>query len=213
MGIVLGEAADARHAVQLARLFESVHRAELRQPQRQIAVTFQSLIVDLNMTGAVHRLDRVQPLFRLGDEHVGMELLPVAGFFPQGAVHQLRRADFAVAVLAPQRAHVLDDGLVQTPAALVPEHHARGFFLHVKQIETASDLAMVALLGFLDLVQVGVERLLAGPGGAVDARQHFVARIAAPVGAGDFHQFEGLELAGRGHMRPAAQVNKFTLAV
>ena len=38
VGVVLGEAADPGHAVQLARLLEAIDRAELGQPQRQFAI-------------------------------------------------------------------------------------------------------------------------------------------------------------------------------
>jgi hypothetical protein len=38
--IVLGEAADAGHAVQFARLLPAVHRAELGQTHRQVAVEY-----------------------------------------------------------------------------------------------------------------------------------------------------------------------------
>ena len=72
---------------------------------------------------------------------------------------------------------------------------------------------MIALLGLFEAVQVVLELLLVGPGRAVDPLQHLVARIAAPVGAGDLHQLEGRELAGGRHVRPAAQVHPVALAV
>ena len=72
----------------------------------------------------------------------------------------------------------------------MPEHRARRFLLEVEQIHLAAELAVVALLGFLDLLEIGVEFLLLGEGGAVDARQHFAVGIAAPIGAGDLHQLE-----------------------
>ena len=64
------------------------------------------------------------------------------------------------------------------------------------------------------MLQVGVELLLRRPGGAVDALQHRRLRIAAPIGAGHLHQLEGLaELAGRRHMRAAAQIEPIALPV
>jgi len=42
----------------------------------------------------------------------------------------------------------------------VPEHHARAFLLEVEEIELTTQLAVVALLGFLDLLQVSVEVFL-----------------------------------------------------
>ena len=73
--------------------------------------------------------------------------------------------------------------------------------------------AVVALLGLLQHLEVGVLVFLLAPGGAVDALEHLVLRVSAPVGAGDAHQLEGLELAGGRHVRAAAQVDPVALAV
>src|SRR3970282_731305 len=51
------------------------------------------------------------------------------------------------------------------------------------------------------------------PGRAVDALEHLVLRVTAPVRPGDAHQLEYLELPGRGHVRPAAQVEPIALPV
>ena len=73
---------------------------------------------------------------------------------------------------------------------------------------------MIAPLGLLELLQIGVELFLLREGGSVDARQHRLGRIAAPIGAGDFHQPERVaDLAGRGHVRPAAEVGPLALAI
>ena len=38
--------------------------------------------------------------------------------------------------------------------------------------------------------------------------------VATPIGAGDFHQLESVaDLARRGHVRPAAKVGPFALAI
>ena len=84
----------------------------------------------------------------------------------------------------------------------------------MEQVHLAAELAVVALLRLLELVQVGVELLLLGEGGAVDAGQHRVLGIAAPIGAGDLHQLEGVaDLAGRGHVRAAAEIEPVALPV
>ena len=81
-------------------------------------------------------------------------------------------------------------------------------FLRVEEIEVLGELAVVALLGLLQHVQVGVLVFLARPGGAVDPLEHLVAGVAAPVGAGELHQLEYFELAGGRHMRPAAEIDE-----
>ena len=63
-------------------------------------------------------------------------------------------------------------------------------------------------------MQIGVELFLLGEGGAVDAREHFAVGIAAPIGARDLHQLERIaDLAGRGHVRAAAEIEPFALLV
>ncbi len=80
--------------------------------------------------------------------------------------------------------------------------------LEVEQVHLLAELAMVALGGFLEAQEMRVELLLVEPARAVDAREHGVALVAAPVGAGDARQLERLriELAGGGEVRPAAHV-------
>ena len=72
---------------------------------------------------------------------------------------------------------------------------------------------MIALLGFLEHVQVLLQLVLRGPGRAVDALQLLVAVVTAPIGAGHFHQLEVLELARARHVRAAAQVLELAFAI
>ena len=83
-----------------------------------------------------------------------------------------------------------------------------GFFLQVEQVHLAAQLAVVALGGFLQPQQMRVELLLVQPGGAIDAAEHGVLLIAAPIGARNPRQLEGLwvQVAGGGQVRPAAHV-------
>ena len=134
-------------------------------------------------------------------------------FSHSDAIEDLRTAHFEVAVVAVDAAHVLLDLLPDRPALRVPEHHPGRFVLQVEKVELPAELAVVALLRFLDPMQVGVEIFLPGPRGAVDSLQHFVARIAAPVRAGQLHQLEDLEPAGRRHVRTAAQVDELAFGV
>ena len=96
----------------------------------------------------------------------------------------------------------------------VPEHHARAFFLEMEQVQLAAEPAVVALLGFLDLLQIRVELFLLRERRAVDAGQHRIVGIAAPIGARHLHQLEGVaDLAGRGHVRAAAEVEPVALEI
>ena len=118
-----------------------------------------------------------------------------------------------IAVVAVNTAHVLFDLLPQHPALGVPKHGAGGVFVDVEQIEFAAELAVVPLLGLFQHGQVLLQIFFAGPGRAVNALQHFIAVVAAPISTGHFHQLEMFELAGAGHVRATAQVFKRAFAV
>ena len=195
--------------------FVAEQRGELAHADRQVAVALDALVEDLHVAGAVHRLDRHLPVVVGADgEHVVAVLIPVPGFFPQDAVHQLRRGHLFVAVLDHLVADVVFQVLAQTPALGVPEHAAHRFLLDMEQTHFPGQFAVVALFRFLELLEVGVEFLLVAPGGAVDTLQLGVVRVAAPVGAGHLHQFEAVaELAGGGQVRAPAQVDEIALAV
>jgi hypothetical protein len=165
------------------------------------------------MAGAVHRLERVVPVLRLRREHVLPVLLPVTRGLPQRAIEDLRCLDLAIAAVAIHLPHVLLDRLPQRPAARVPEDEPRGFVLPMKQIEFLAQAPVVALFGFLEHRQVGVLLLLLRPCRAVDALEHLVLAVAAPVRAGKLHQLEDLELAGVRHMRTATQVDEAAFPV
>ncbi len=190
--------------------------AELRQPQRQFAVGAEALAEDQDVARAVHRLQRedLVLVLHVGDEHVLAELFPVAGAFPQRAVHQLRGLDLLVACRVQTAAHVGLGREVKLPALGVPEHAADRLFLEVEQVHLLADAAVVAAFRLLQHMEVGVEFLLVAPRGAVDARQHGVAVIAAPIRAGDLHQLERrTDIGGGAHVRAAAQIDPVALAV
>src|SRR5712692_4690636 len=72
---------------------------------------------------------------------------------------------------------------------------------------------MVALLGFFQAPQVLIEFLLREPRRAVDALQHGVILVAAPVCTSYAHQLERADLAGIFDVRAATQVQKGVLRV
>ena len=72
---------------------------------------------------------------------------------------------------------------------------------------------MIARLRLFDAFEVRGEIVLVRPGGAVDALQHGVALVAAPVRAGDGGQLERAEAAGGRDVRPAAEIEPFALAI
>ena len=182
--------------------------AELAVAQRQLAIAAQIGVEDLHVARAVHRLDREVALLRFRREHALLEVRPMAGLLPERPVEDLRALHFLVPAILVDAAHVLLDLLPDRPSLRVPEHHSRRLVLQMEEIELAPEPAVIALFGFLDPRDVRGEIVLVRPGGPVDPLQHLVARIAAPVRARDLHQLEDLELAGRRHVRPAAEVGE-----
>ena len=59
VGVVLGEAADAGHAAELAALLPAVDGAELGEANRQVPVAVLAVRVDADVVRAVHRLEQV----------------------------------------------------------------------------------------------------------------------------------------------------------
>ena len=138
----------------------------------------------------------------------------MARSFPQRARHELRRVDLAVARRALLGAHELDERAEQRPALRVPEHGADGLVLEVEEVHLLAELAMVAALGFLEPIEIRLELLRVGPRSAVDALQHLVVRVAAPIGARELHELEArAEPARRGQVRAAAQIDEIALAI
>ena len=94
------------------------------------------------------------------------------------------------------------------------EKRARGRLrMKAEEIELAAELPVVAPLRLLEEGEMLAQLLRRGERGAVDALQHLVALVAAPVRAGDAGELEGLQAAGRRHVRPAAEVGEIALGI
>ena len=213
MAIVLGETAHPHDAVQATRGLVAVAVAKFSVAQREIPITLDALFVNQDVARAVHRLERVLVLLRLGGEHVVAVLIPMPGFFPQGFVNDLRAFDLQITIVLVDPAHVLLDVLPHTPALGMPEHQTRGVVVDMKEIELATQLAVIPLFRLLQHGEMLLQIFFAGPGRTVNPLQHLVAVVAAPVRTCHLHELEVLELAGAGYVRAAAQIFKRALAV
>ncbi len=97
-----------------------------------------------------------------------------------------------------------------------PERQSRAdFFVEDKDVQIATQFAMVAFLGLFEHLQVLVEFFFVAPGRAVDPLQHGVMLIAAPVRARHRSQFEAVrgDLAGMFQMWTAAEILEAVLLV
>ncbi len=89
-----------------------------------------------------------------------------------------------------------------------PERRARRPRVEHEQAEVLADPPMVALLRFLDLVQVLLQVVVLEERRAVDALHRLVARVALPVRVRRRQQLERLQASGRRHVRPDAEVDE-----
>ena len=138
----------------------------------------------------------------------------MARLLPEATVEQLRGLHLIITIGLKAAADILLQCLPDNVALFVPEHRTLRLFLQMKEIHLAADFSVVALFGFLDHGQIGFELFVIGPASAVNALQHLVIAVAAPIGTGKFGQLERLaQLAGRGQMRPTAQIFPVALAV
>src|SRR3546814_9304761 len=91
----------------------------------------------------------------------------------------------------------------------MPYPRPRRLLREREEVHLAAGAPVVALFSLREHGGVGLELLLVLPAGAVDALELRVARVAAPVGAGDLHQLERMpELAGRRQVRADAEVEQ-----
>ena len=156
VGVVLGDAPDPQQPVEHAGPLEAVHRPELEQPHRQLPVGALAALVDQDVHRAVHGLGVVRrPLHLHGRVHAVGVPVEVAGGLEQGRLGQVRGPHELVAGPLVLGAGVVLHQLADQ-AALGVEHGQAAADLgrEVEQVELGAQLAVVALLGLLEAVQV-----------------------------------------------------------
>jgi hypothetical protein len=104
----------------------------------------------------------------------------------------------------------LDDG----GAAREPERQAGAdVVVEGEELEFFAELAVVALLRFLEHGEVGVELGAILEGGTVDALELRVLLVAFVVGAGDVRELERADVAGAHDVRAGAEIGEVAVAV
>jgi hypothetical protein len=131
----------------------------------------------------------------------------VAGGLVELELADVRREDLRVALLAQFAADeglqfLADDGAVGRPE----DQALADVLVDVEQLQFAAELAVVAELGLLELLEVVGEFFLGREGGAVDALELLVLLVAAVIGAGDGEELEGLQLGRVADVRAGAEV-------
>ena len=167
------------------------------------------------MAGAVHGLEAVLGVVELhGRIHVFGVVALVAADLPELAAHDVRGEDHIVTAADTFFAHPVFHGLADEAALGVPEDEAgAGDLLDAEEVELLAEHAMVARLDLFQMLEVSFEVLGVEEGGAVDALELLVLLVAEPVGAGDGGDLEGLDAAGGGDVRAAAEVGEVAVFV
>ena len=214
MCVILGELADAQESVQRAGLFVAVDNPQLKQAHGQVTVAVQRFAVHQHVPHAVHGLDAMHVSLDLGEVHVLAVMVVVPGTLPELTAQDLRSPNQLIAALKMFPHQEILEDRTQHHAFGQPERHARGdIFVEGEQPEFLAQTAMVAALRFLDGGEMRLERLLVGKGRAVDAGEHGVLFVAAPIGSGHGKQLEGLHGSRGRKMRSAAEVEEIAAAV
>ena len=212
VGIVHLHRADAHQAEKLARFLVAVARAILGQADGQVAVGARLGAEDFVVHRAIHRLDVVAHALDLHGRVHGLGVVgQVAGVHEQVFFGEVRGADAEIACLflhlLCQPFQFLDDDA----AARQPERQAGADLVIVDEdFQFLAEFTVVASFGFFEHRQVLFEFLGRLPGRSVEARQHLVLLVAAPVGPSDGHQLDGsrVDLPRRLHVRAATQVRE-----
>lgn len=131
----------------------------------------------------------------------------MAGLLEELALGGVRRVDELVALLLVAAARVVLHGPADDAALGVEDGEAGADLVgEGEQVQLAAEAAVVALGGLLQELQVRLELVLGGPGGAVDALEHGVLLAAPPVRRGVPHQLERGDEPGGGQVRAPAEV-------
>ena len=215
MRVILRKAAHTEQAVQCTGQLMTVDKPKFADAQRQLTVGMRLGLINQHTARAVHRLDGEILFVDHGGVHVVFIMLPVAGAFPQLAAEDHRRGHLDIAVFLMHLAPVINQRIFKRHAIRQEERKARAFLGQHKQAEILTQTAVVALLRFLQHIEISVQLILLRESRAVNTLQHLVFTVAAPVCAGDIHQLHtvALDTTGRIKMRAGTQVGKVALLV
>ena len=208
MSIILRKLPHAGQAVQHPRLLVAVHGAQLEVAQGQVPVAADLRLVDHHVGEAVHGLDAVALILHLREVHGLLVVIHVARLDPHVVPQDLRSQHDVVAPLEMFLAlPVLDDGAQHGPLGVPDDEPGADFLIHLEEIQ------LLAELGLLDEGEVLLHLSGRRKPRPVDALEHLVVLVAAPVGARHVEQLEGLDLARCRNVRPAAQIGEAALRV
>ena len=140
-------------------------------------------------------------------------MIPMAGGLPKLAVQNHRRLDFLITVAAMHLAPIIDQLIADNHAVRMEERKTRPLLVEAEQVKLFAQLAVVALRGLLQHGQIRGQVFLFLEGRAVNALQHLVVLVAAPVSARYALELHRLDLAGGNDVRPRAKIHEIPLLI
>src|SRR6204780_4927854 len=187
--VVLSESAHGKQTVQYTRTLVAIHGAQLGQPHGKLAVAAQLRLVNQNVARTVHGLELVVGFFDFDRaKHIFAIKVRVAAGLPQFKQHDVGGENEVVAAVGQLVAQPVFHLPANDTALGMPENQARaGFLLNAEKIKLLAQLAVIAALGFFQLVEIFVQILLFHETGAVNPLHLRIAFLAFPIRAGHVH--------------------------
>ena len=180
MCVVLREGTDSHQTVQRAGKLMSVHLSELAAANRKISVGPHFTLVYQHRPRAVHRLDRVILAVDLGEIHVILIVIPMAGGPPKMLVENQRCLDLFIASLLMLRSPKSLQLIADDHALWQEKRESRTFLGQHEEIHLLADLTVVSLFRFLQFFDVGIQLFLGRECSRVNSLQHLSVGIASP---------------------------------
>ena len=210
MGIVEAHCTNARKTGKLAGFFVTILRRKFRYTNRKIAIRMLIVRINLNMVRAVHRAqDKLFAVDLHHREHAFAVMLPVAGDLIEFGFSQHRRVDMLIPAVELQVGDISLQNSADRRALRQPEREAGADNRRVhEQAELFAKHAVVAFFRLFEPLVIRIDFPLCRVENAVDALKLLSLFIPAPIGAGNFVEFECADFAGAFDMRATAEIGE-----
>ena len=195
MRIILTELLYTEQTVQLAGFLLAVNNIDLCNAERQILVGSRLVHEYLDGIRAVHRLQSISITSVLclafQNKHAILIVSPVPGCNPQLLFGKNRTGNFLIAVLLMNPSPEFKQRIEKLPASRQPVRHSGSRGIEHEKFLLRADLLVIALLCFLNHVQMFLQFLFGRECININTLQHISVLVSAPVSAGYGFNLEG----------------------